>query len=325
MMSAPSQPLDLLEAIAPELQQTERLLNAAVARVEPPLHSMLQQAVGGGKRLRAALVILVGQLFARPSAPFCALAAGIELLHAATLIHDDVVDQAPLRRGSPALHTRWSTPEAVLAGDYLLARSTATVAELGNCGLVQVLANVLCTMSEGEIKQLPATQSVAAGREDYYRSIEAKAASLFAAAAEMAGMLAEAGSRQVAALRRYGHELGLAFQIVDDVLDVIGDEALLGKPAGSDLRQGLVTLPVLCYFDITANDAPVRAVLSGERDQAHVQAALEAIRSSGAITAALKEAQAHLNTGREALLDLPDNAWRDMLGALADYVVGRRR
>ena len=161
-------------------------------------------------------------------------------------------------------------------------------------------------------------------REDYYHSVEAKTASLFAASTEMAGLLAGTGEMQIAALRRFGRELGVAFQIVDDVLDFIGDEAQLGKPAGSDLHQGLITLPILCYLEMVEDDAAVNAVLSGQRDEEQVRAVIEAVCCSGAIEAALAEARVHAERSQEALAILPDNASRQMLCSLAEYVVERR-
>jgi len=162
-------------------------------------------------------------------------------------------------------------------------------------------------------------------REDYYRSIKAKTASLFAASTEMAGVLAGAEELQIAALRRFGRELGMAFQIVDDVLDFVGDEAQLGKLAGSDLRQGLVTLPILCYLERVGDDVPVNAVRSGQRDEEHVRAAIEAVSSSGAVEASLAEAHAHARRSQEALATLPDGVSRQTLCSLAEYVVERRR
>jgi len=163
------------------------------------------------------------------------------------------------------------------------------------------------------------------GREDYYRSIEAKTASLCAAATEMAGILAGAGESQIAGLRHFGRELGMAFQIADDVLDFIGDETQLGKPAGSDLRQGLTTLPTLCYLERVEDGAPVYAVLFGQRETEHVRAAIAAVCSSGAIEAALAEARAHARRSQDALVTLPNNVSRQTLCSLAEYVVERRR
>jgi geranylgeranyl pyrophosphate synthase len=307
------------------MERVECLLHETLADVEEPLGSVLRRALGGGKRLRPALVILIGRMFASSPVPFHRLAAAMDMLHTATLIHDDLVDEAPLRRGHETLHTIWPAGATVLAGDYLLGQATSLVAELEHPRVLKVFGKILCTMCAGEIERMLVTKGKHSQREDYYHSIEAKTASLFAASTEMAGILAGAGEVQIAALHRFGREFGMAFQIVDDVLDFIGDGAQLGKPAGSDLRQGLITLPVLCYLERVEDDAPVNAVLSGQRDEEHLRAAIEAICSSGAIEASLAEARAHARRSQEALATLPDNASRQALCSLAEYVVERRR
>jgi len=311
------------------MERVERLLHETLASVEEPLGPMLDRLLDGGKRLRSALVVLTGQVFGASGRPFHNLAAALDMLHAATLIHDDVMDGSPLRRGHETLHTVWPARAAVLAGDYLLGQATALIADLEHPRIYKGFAAILCTMCAGEIRQTLVTRGRYRRREEYYRSSEAKTAALFAATTEMAGLLAGAGEHEVAALRRFGREFGLAFQIVDDVLDLTGDEAQLGKPAGSDLRQGLVTLPILCYLERAEDDNPVSAVLSGQRDEAllseHVRAAIEAVCSSGAIEAALEEARGHVRRSQEALATLPGNAARRTLWALAGYVVERRR
>ena len=259
------------------LEQVERLLHETLAKVEEPIGSRLLRSLDGGKRLRPALVILTGQIFAPCTEPCYSLAAAVDMLHTATLIHDDLLDEALLRRGHETLHTVWPAGATVLAGDYLLGRATSLIAELGHPRILKVFAEMLCIICAGEIKRMLVTKGKHSRREDYYRSIEAKTASLFAASTEMAGLLAGAGEMQIAALRRFGRELGVAFQIVDDVLDFIGDEAQLGKPAGSDLHQGLITLPILCYLEMVEDDAAVNAVLSGQRDEEQVRAVIEAV------------------------------------------------
>jgi geranylgeranyl pyrophosphate synthase len=316
--------IPLLEPIREDMEGVQRVLDVKLAEVGEPLQAVLRSRVGGGKRLRAALVVLTAHLFERSAVPFYALAAAVEMLHAATLIHDDVVDDSPLRRGQAALHTVWPTGATVLAGDYLLARSASLVAELEHPALLKVFGDTLCTMSAGEIRQMFAAGERGDPRAEYYRGIEAKTASLFAGAMQMAGMLAGAGEVQVAALRRFGRELGMAFQIVDDVLDLVADDAELGKPGGSDLRQGLVTLPILLYLEEVLDNEAVVAVLAGQRDEVHVQAAMQAIRCSGAVAASLAEARAYARRAEEALLTLPDTPSRHMLAALAEYVVARR-
>ncbi|MBN1977815.1 MAG: polyprenyl synthetase family protein [Anaerolineae bacterium] len=317
--------IPLLEPIRPDLERSMRLLLETLAQVGEPFGSELRYLVEGGKCVRPALVVLVGRLFSAEAVPFHKLAAAVEVLHTATLIHDDLVDGAALRRGRETLHTSWPAGVTVLVGDALLAQTAALVARLGRPRILEVFAEALCAMSAGEIGQLLSAGESRYGREGYYRRIEAKTASLCAAATEMAAILAEAEEVQIAALRRFGWELGIAFQIADDVLDFVGDEAQLGKPAGSDLRQGLVTLPVICHLEQAGDDAAVEAVLAGQRDEGHVRAAVEAIRASGAVDAALDEARSHARQAREALAAFPDGDSRRVLLALADYAVERRR
>jgi len=317
--------LALLEPLRPQMQQVRDLLQERVAQLREPLGPLLQHLLLGGKQLRPALVLLIGDLFAAPAAPFQHLAAAVEMLHTATLLHDDVVDQSRLRRGRETLHTVWPTGAAVLAGDCLLGQATLLVAELQHPRVFWSFGQLLCTMCAGEIHQTLVTRGKHTSREEYMGSIEAKTASCFAALAGMAGLLAEADERQVAALRLFGRELGLAYQIVDDVLDFVGDESRLGKPAGSDLRQGLITLPLLCYLEMVPGDGPVRDLLAGQADEEKVQALLETVRTSGALPAALSEAQAHAERAQQALVPLPNNRALRTLRSLAAYVVDRDR
>lgn len=320
----PARPLvPPLEPIRPHMEQVVDLLHDTAAKVENPLRAMLHRRLNGGKLLRPAVVVLVGGLFASPMSPFWHLAAAVEMLHAATLIHDDLVDGASLRRGGEALHTIWPVGATVLAGDHLLGQATLLVAGLGQTRIVEVFAAALCTMCAGEIHQLLVASGDRPRREDYIGGIEAKTASLFAASADMAGILAGATESQIAALRRYGRELGMAFQMIDDVLDFTADEGQLGKPPGSDLRQGLITLPTLYYLQGPGDPGPVKAVLSGERDEAHVRVAIDAVCASEAIEESLADARAHARRSQEALASLPDNESRQTLHSLAGYAVSR--
>jgi heptaprenyl diphosphate synthase len=319
--------IPLLEPFRPEMERVESLLCDTLEQVEAPLGPGLRRFLGGGKRLRPALVILVGRAYGPLTQPLYQLAAAIEMLHAATLIHDDVLDAAPVRRGQAALHVAWPIDAAVLAGDYLLGRAMALTAEIahpGTPGVVARLAEALCTVCAGEIRQTLAPPQDRSSREAYYQQIEGKTASLCAVTTEMAGILAGAGEPQAAALRRFGREVGMAYQMVDDVLDLAGEQEQLGKPPGNDLCRGLVTLPVLYYLEGAGGDTPVDAVLRGERDEKHVRAAVRAICASGAVEAALREAQEHVRQGQAALSALPDGLARQTLHALAECVVERR-
>jgi len=315
----------LLAPIRPQMERVEGWLYEATDRVEEPLRSMLRDSLSGGKHLRSALVILAGGMFDVPPVPFCRLGAAVGTLHVATLIHDDSLDGTALRRGREALHATWSARAAILVGDYLLGEATALIAELEHPHLLTLFAETLRTMCAGEIRRMFAVQEIPPSFETYYRTVEAKTASLFAAAMEMAAVLAGADERSAAALRLFGWELGVAFQIVDDVLDVVGEEAQLGKPAGSDLRQGVVTLPILYYLEWEQDHGPVAAVLSGRRDEARVQAAIAAIGASGAVEAAMADARSRVARSQAALASLPDSPSRRALAGLAEYIADRQR
>jgi geranylgeranyl pyrophosphate synthase len=270
-------------------------------------------------------VVLTGQIFGAGTPPFQKLAAALEMLHAATLIHDDVIDGAATRRGHGTLHQVWPTDAAILAGDYLLARAAALVADLGSPPICRSFASVLMAMCAGEIRQALGRPGRSYRREDYYRSIEAKTGSLFTGSMEMAGLLASAEPHQIAGLCRFGRSTGLAFQIIDDILDLVGDKDEMGKTPGSDLRQGLITLPTVLYLEQADRETAVHAVLSGARDAQHVQAAIVEISASGTIEAAQAEAVRHVREARAALKVLPNNVARDSMAALAEYVLARTR
>jgi geranylgeranyl pyrophosphate synthase len=325
MLAEPAEFLALMEPLRSELEYIDAVLEETLGGVEEPLGSALRRAVSGGKRLRAALVVLTGQMFKVDAPPFHRLAAALEMLHAATLIHDDVIDGAATRRGDLTLHQVWPTSAAILAGDYLLAQAAALIADLGCSHISRSFAGVLTAMCAGEIRQALVTPGRPYHREDYYRSIEAKTGSLFAGSMEMAGLLAAAEQRQIDGLRRFGRLTGLAFQITDDILDLVGDEGEMGKTPGSDLRQGLITLPTVLYLEQADRGTAVHAVLSGARDAEHVQAAIVEIGSSGTIERAHAEALRHVREAQAALEILPSNLARGTMSALAEYVVARRR
>jgi geranylgeranyl pyrophosphate synthase len=270
-------------------------------------------------------VLLIGNLYERESAPFEQLAAALETLHTATLIHDDVIDEAALRRGHPTLHSAWSTARAVLGGDFLLAEAVAMTAALDVPRLVQILADTLRAMCAGEIRESLTPAPPVDLRQAYYETIQAKSASLFAGAAEMAGVLAEASQPQVAALRAFGWEMGTAFQMIDDILDLTSPTDLLGKDSAADLRQGLVTLPTLIYLETAEDPSRVQSVLDGSREQEHVAAAVRGILASGAIEAASTEAFAHAARARAALTGLPDTRWRRLMQKLLTFAIERGR
>lgn len=319
--------ISFLDLVREDLQRVEaKLRDTAQIEFAPlagALHALLDS---GGKRLRPALVVLATKFYPCDEAKVLSLAAAVETLHTATLVHDDMIDRSLLRRGRPTLNAIWSDSATVLAGDYLFARAANFAAETENTRVVSIFARTLMIICDGELRQIFGAGNRLPTREDYYRRIYSKTASLFAASTEAGGVLSGAPEHQVRALREYGHNLGMAFQITDDVLDFVGDEKELGKPVGSDLRQGTITLPVLHFLEEHPEDEVLSRVLWGrERGEEEIRRAVARVRDSRAIAASMAEARGFIARAQEALQALPANVYRQAMHDLADFVVERRK
>jgi geranylgeranyl pyrophosphate synthase len=305
-----------LQAVEAQLRTTiparPEVLNVAVARL----------INAGGKRLRPVLALLAGRLFECDVARAVCVAAAVETLHTATLVHDDLVDGSLLRRGIRTLNAQWSPSITVLTGDYLFARAAAFAAQTDSIAVVREFSNSLLVIIDGEINQMFSGRGQAS-REAYLARIYAKTAVLFALSAHTPALLSCSSEATGNALRTFGREMGMAFQIMDDILDFTGDEAKLGKPVGSDLRQGLFTLPALCYLESNPDDADMAALLKGSRSPRTLSRVTQAIRQSDAIGAAQREAEAYVARAQAALAVVPDNAYRRALAEMADYVIRR--
>jgi geranylgeranyl pyrophosphate synthase len=327
--------IPLLEPLAADLERVERRMREPVHPDYPQLAAVLQQLLGsGGKRLRPALALIAGRFYPPDIDKLVSLAASVELLHTATLVHDDLIDGALLRRGQTTVNARWNIGATVLTGDYLFARAAALAAETDHVRVMSIFANTLMTICSGELRQifdrhaLPRIQSEEAWQtalDRYDQRIHAKTASLFSASTEAAAVLGGAPPDQTEALREYGHLLGTGFQIVDDVLDFSGNQETLGKPVGSDLREGIVTLPVLYYLRRHPDDEKVAVVVRDGSDDALVREVVAAIQESGAVTQAMDRAGALITQSQAALSILPEGEPREMLHALADYAVSRSK
>lgn len=319
--------IPIFELIHEELERVEQKMRE-VSRIEyEQLRATLDYLLGGGgKRLRPALVLLSSKFYPADAEKVTSLAAAVETLHTATLIHDDLIDHAFLRRGNPTLNALWNSAATVLTGDYLFARAAAFAAETESVQVVSIFAQTLMTICSGELNQIFGGDRGQLTREYYYQRIYSKTASLFAASTEAGAVLGEAPPTEVQALRDYGYNLGMAFQTVDDILDFAGNEGELGKPIGSDLRQGIVTLPTICFLEAHPEDKTVSTVLSaqGKRDD-EIRAAVEAIKESGAIESSTAEARGFAARSRDALSILPHNKYRQAMLDLADFVVERRK
>ncbi len=251
------------------------------------------------------------------------LAAAIELLHTATLVHDDLIDGSLLRRGIATLNSHWSPAATVLTGDFIFSTAAKLAAETNSVAVMRLFSETLSTIVNGEITQLFTSRGLAS-RENYEQRIYAKTASLFELATASAALLSPVDADTVETARSFGNAIGIAFQIVDDVLDFTGEQITVGKPVASDLRQGLITLPALYYLELYPNDQDMAQLLSGNyTGEAMIQRLVNSIRLSGAIRRSMEEAEAHIRRAHAILDRFPDNAHRRALQDLADYFVRR--
>lgn len=316
--------LAALELIRKELSLVDQKMKQTGEKEFAPLTGALVGLIeSGGKRLRPALAILSARFHPCDLEKLIALAASIEILHTATLIHDDVIDEAVLRRGLPTLNTKWSKGATILAGDYLFARAATFAYETENFRVMRIFSDGLQIIVTGELRQMLNTLNWEQTSEDYHDRIYAKTAALFSAATESGAVLSGAPEEEVQALKEYGSYLGTAFQIVDDVLDFIGTEEELGKPAGNDLRQGTLTLPVFYYLQ-ERPDA-VRELDEAVRNQDGVDDVLQRIRESSAIKRSYEDAFTNERLALKSLSILPKTPARQALVDLADFAIARLR
>jgi geranylgeranyl pyrophosphate synthase len=277
----------------------------------------------GGKRIRPSVSLLVGQMLGGPHDRLITLSAAIELLHTATLVHDDLIDSSLLRRGVATLNAHWSPGATVLTGDFMFACAARLAAETENIQVIKHFSQVLTTIVNGEITQLFSSRCQIK-RDEYYTRIYAKTASLFEVAAMSSALLSSASTDTAEKVRCFGYYIGMAFQIIDDILDFTSQPVSLGKPVGSDLRQGLVTLPTIYYSESFPYQPDIQMLLAGKclTDEQAIRLVGE-IRESNAISQAHAEAISFIQQAIENLTDFPPSAERDSLIALAEYIVQR--
>jgi octaprenyl-diphosphate synthase len=318
----------LAMALATDMDAVNLLIRDRMAsRHAPRIPEVTAHLVeAGGKRLRPMLTLAAARLCGYGGPYHIHLAATVEFIHTATLLHDDVVDASARRRGKPTANLLWDNKSSVLVGDYLFARSFQLMVETGSLRVLDILANASATIAEGEVLQLTAAQDLATNEGVYAQVIRGKTAALFAAATEVGGVIAGVGERQVDALRTYGDALGMAFQIVDDLLDYGGSDVAIGKNTGDDFRERKVTLPVIKAVAKASVDERafwVRVIERGQQREGDLAQALAIMDGHGAMQAARDEAVSWAAQARDALWVLPDVPLRRMLEDLADYVVAR--
>jgi octaprenyl-diphosphate synthase len=308
--------LDAVNNLILERLSTDTPLIADVAR-----HLLL----AGGKRLRPMLTLLAARLCDYSGPHHIPLAATVEFIHAATLLHDDVVDGSELRRGKKAAHALWGNSASVLVGDYLFTQSFQLMLVAESLEVLRVLSNAAAVIAKGEVMQLDASHHLEITRDDYLRVIHAKTASLFAAAAEVGGIVAKAASKEVLALMRYGEALGMAFQLIDDVLDYTGGGQGFGKELGHDFAEGKMTLPLILAIqaDPSHKEFWQRTIESQQQAEGDFAQAVQRITAVDGFTATRLLAERYINQAREALADLPANHYRDALADLCDFCLQR--
>jgi octaprenyl-diphosphate synthase len=336
-----------LDAIAPASQRADdptalQRLSGLVAddmrRVDAIIAERMTSPVGmiptlathlidaGGKRLRPMLTVAAARMCGYEGVNHLKLAATVEFIHTATLLHDDVVDGSDLRRGKIAANLLWGNAASVLVGDFLFARSFTLMVETGSLRVLEILSRASSIIAEGEVRQLGALNDVSTSRGEYMEIIEAKTAALFSAATEVGAVIAGAAPEPVRALAAYGLDLGLAFQLVDDALDYGGLSSELGKSVGDDFREGKVTLPaVIAIARATQEERSFWSRVLAEVDQrpGDFERACEILDARGAVTATLDAARERAEAAKAAIRPFADGEIKQALEDLPDFVVER--
>ncbi len=329
-IGAPVQP-DALSAlvtlVGPDLAACNR---AIIARMDSPVALIPQLAAhivaAGGKRLRPLLTLAAAQMCGYTGARHVHLAACVEFIHTATLLHDDVVDESLLRRGLSSANAVFGNKASVLVGDFLFARAFQLMVEDGSLEVLGILSQAAATIAEGEVLQLVTQNDLSTSEQRYLDVVRGKTAALFAAACRVGAVVADRSSYEEQALADYGTNLGMAFQLVDDALDYAADQVTLGKTVGDDFREGKITLPVLAAYqagDSEAREFWVRTIEASNQTDADLDRAMALMERSGAICTTLARAGRFADTAKAALAAFPESPVRRALADVADYTVSR--
>jgi len=322
--------MSLEEIYAPvkqDLQRVEKRLEIIVtSEIYPVLESYDHILSSGGKRLRPALVLLSAKCLNSNSPMVLDTACAVELVHMASLIHDDIIDSADLRRGKPAVHVVWGTETAVAIGDYLFSRAMEILAKHGNCEVIKILAGTVKRMAEGELLETFNRRNMELTEDKYMSIISGKTASLMSASCEITANIASAAAPYDAALSQYGLNFGISYQVMDDLLDLVSTEDRLGKPAGNNIREGNWPLPVI-HMLRNGNGGLHRerllSVLSNaEMSDVELQKVLGLVSDSGALSYTRSVAREYAESAKTALTMLADSDARQCLSSLADFIMG---
>ena len=322
-------PHDLLsELLKEELEAVNKLIHERMtSEYAPRIPEIASHLINaGGKKLRPLLTLASAKMCGYGGQYHIHLAAIVEFIHTATLLHDDVVDESEKRRGRPSANLLWDNKSSVLVGDYLFSRSFQLMVETGSLQVLNILANASATIAEGEVLQLTVSRDISTTEEIYLKVIRGKTAALFSAATQVGAVISEADAKITNALYNYGDALGIAFQIVDDLLDVEGDSKLIGKNNGDDFRERKLTLPfikAISSCDANEREFWKRTIEKGEQTSEDFDIALELMNKYGAIKKTRSNALQWGKLAKESLEAVPDNNIKLLLINLADYVVDR--
>jgi geranylgeranyl pyrophosphate synthase len=315
--------VSFLELLEDKLNLVDEKMMSRSDGYHPDLTAALEHLMeSGGKRIRPIITLLMGSMLGADEEKLISLSASIEMLHTATLVHDDLIDGALLRRGNPTLNAHWTPAATVLTGDYIFAQAALLAAEIESTEAMSLFAETLSIIVNGEISQLFGRNEFST-IEDYYQRIYEKTGSLFALSAKAAALISPVDREYIEPAERFGREIGKAFQIVDDVLDFTGDQTKVGKPIGNDLRQGVQTLPVYFYRESNPKDEVLKECLDGKAEEKAVDDLIKRINSSGAIQKALDEAKKCVGNAIKTLSDFPDSPDKASLIELASYIIDR--
>jgi octaprenyl-diphosphate synthase len=313
--------------VAEGMAATDRMIHARMGSAVALIPELSKHLIdSGGKRLRPMLTLAAARIGGYGGDKHVNLAAAVEFIHTATLLHDDVVDASTLRRGKVAANLVWGNKATVLVGDFLFSRAFQLMVETGSLRVLDILAGAAAIIAEGEVMQLGSQSNLATTEDHYLNVVRAKTAELFAAAAESGATLCDRGEGFVAAMRSYGMSLGIAFQLVDDALDYSGRQALMGKAVGDDFREAKVTLPVILAYaraDAKAQGFWKRTIEGGPQSEADLERAITYVEETGAIQETMTRARHYADAAKAALAPLAQDPVRSALADIADFCVER--
>jgi octaprenyl-diphosphate synthase len=321
-------PVERLHALlARDMAATDKLIHIRMTSGAALIPDLARHLIdSGGKRLRPLLTLAAASAGGYGGTHHIRLAAAVEFIHTATLLHDDVVDASALRRGKVSANLVWGNKPSVLVGDFLFSRAFQLMVETGNQAVLDILAGASAVIAEGEVMQLKSSNTLAVSEDHYLSVVSAKTAALFAAAAESGALLADRGSASVSGMRTYGENLGIAIQLVDDALDYSGRQALMGKTVGDDFREAKMTLPIiLAHARAKPEDRPFwhRVIETGNQTESDLERAITLVEETGAIQETMRRARAYADAAKAALDVLPPSDIRTALAGIADFCVER--